>query len=131
MALTFTNRCTADMMNQQMRGNWKTVKLIDAYSAAAGETVVSPSEEISLYRYKSLKVNTTGNCTVRYQFSPDDTNWFDPDKFQDATPTKETYVVNADSLAIALDERNYSRYIRIVVTATAASVINVWLEAQM
>ena len=125
------NRNLADMQHQQMRGNWKTAKLINAYDANAGEDVVTAGEDISLYTYTSIHVNTTDNCTVRYQLSPDNTNWFDPIKFQDATPTKLTAVVNNDSVVIEVDPRCPSLYIRLFVTATAASTINAWVVAQM
>ena len=124
---------TGDMVQQQHRGNWKTVVLMNALAKGAGEDGQSASEDVSLYTYKTLEITTSASCTVYYQTSWDDTNWFDPllppNGTDDVTDVTETYDISGEKRSIEITRA--CRYIRVWVHYTAAATASVVLTAQM
>ena len=135
MGTTTTNIPINDQISQQIRGNWKTAELIPSTSAGAGDDVVGASEDVRLYTYMSFAVEASGNCTFTYQVSYDDTNWFDPVKFQIGDITSvgdktEGYKVDSEKRLIAVDPRHTPLYIRPVIHATAASTVKATLIAR-
>ena len=122
-----------DLIQQQMRGNWKVVTLVDGVTAGAGEFIASAGEDVSLYSKLVLEVQTTDTCLVMYQTSNDNVNWFDPLLYpngtDDVTDVCETYDVVNEKRSIAVTRS--TRYIRVYVKCTAAATVTVKLFAQM
>ena len=122
-----------DIIQQQSRGMWKVVTLMDAVEGGTGADIGSQGEDVSLYTYMTLDVETTDTCLVRYQTSYDNTNWSDPmvipNGTDDVTDITETYDVVAEKRNIKITRQ--CRYIRTVVHCTAASTVTATLFAQM
>jgi len=102
------------------------VKVIDAYSAALAETVVTAGVDVSKFASRFLKVVTTNNCTVYYQISDDNITWYDP-----KTEADGNISWNCNNEAISVPLNHYARYIRVVVYATAASTITAVVSLQV
>src|SRR3990167_4012881 len=52
---------------------------LPATEVAGGETALTPSLALGFYETATIFIASNGNTvTVRYQLSPDNTNWYDP-----------------------------------------------------
>ena len=134
MSALGVNISNGDLIQQQHRGNWKIVTLIDGVVGAAGANLASEGEDVSLYTYKTLEIQTTADCLFTYQTSNDNVNWFDPMKYQvgdssTAGDVTEYYDCNAEKRSIEITRT--CRYIRVFVTCTAESTVTAKLTAQM
>ncbi len=125
---------TGDLIQQQHRGNWKVVTLIDGVTGTAGADVVSSGEDVSLYTYKTLEVSTDADCIVYYQTSNDNSNWYDPLKYQvgdSGTPGDVTEAYDCNNEKRSIEITRTCRYLRVWVHCTAEAVVTVNLIAQM
>ena len=134
MSALGVNIHTGDIIQQQFRGNWKVVTLIDNVAGANGENIASVGEDVSLYKNYSFLVTTDSNCTFYYQTSTDNTNWHDPLKYQIGTDASagdntEAYIVNNEKRDVEVTRP--CRYIRAWVVTTAAGNVTVKLFARM
>ena len=128
-----SNIPTGDLIQQQMRGNWKVVTLVDGVLGTVGADIVSSGEDVSLYSNLTFEVSTDAETLVYYQTSNDNTNWYDPliipNGTDDVTDVTESYDVVNEKRSIKVTR--VARYIRIVVRCTAEATVSVNLFAQM
>ena len=133
MAQLGANISTGDIVQQQARGNWKVVTLINAVAGGTGVAIASAGEDVGLYTNMCFDVTTSAECLFYYQVSNDNTNWFDPmiipSGTDDVTDVTESYDVIAEKRNIKVTR--VGRYIRAWVVCTAASTVTVKLFAQM
>jgi len=133
MSALGVNISTGDIVQQQSRGNWKVVTLINAVAGEAGADILSAGEDVSLYTNMTFEVQASAACVVYYQTSNDNINWFDPllepSGTDDVTDVTESYDVDTEKRSIKVT-RN-AIYIRVWVHCTGASTVTAKLIAQM